>query len=138
MSNLPLSVLLVSGSSEQRERYAASLHEGGFSTVEAGTTSEAIRLALECPPTLIVTDVRPEGGDSGLDLIRRLKQDTRMRYVPVVALTSNVLTHDREIAAHAGCDLFLTTSCSPRTLSTIVAALLERRSRLYREAEVRP
>lgn len=120
-------VLLVNDSSDEREMYAESFRRGGFCTLQASTAADGFRLASELPPAAIVTDVRLAGDEDGLRFTRRLKSDARMRHVPVVILTGYVFTHDREAAAHAGCDLFLPKPCLPDVLSKTVAGLIQRR-----------
>lgn len=121
-------VLLISDSADEREMYAESFRRGGFCTLQACSAADGFRLASELPPSAIVTDVRLAGDENGLELTRRLKQDERMRRVPVVILTGYVFTHDREAAARAGCDLFVPKPCLPDALSKVVAGLITRRS----------
>ena len=108
--------------------YAESFRRGGFCTLQASTASDGFRLAAELPPAAVVTDVRLSGDENGLQLTRRLKDDERMRRVPVIILTGYVFTHDREAAARAGCDLFVPKPCLPDALSRVVAGLIDRRS----------
>src|SRR5688572_20201243 len=117
-------VLLVNDSSDEREMYAESLRRFGFSTLQASSAADAYRLATELPPAAVVTDVRLAGDEDGLQLTRRLKEDSRMRHVPVVILSGYVFPRDREAAAHAGCDLFVTKPCLPDVLSRRVAGLI--------------
>ena len=121
-------ILLVNDSSDEREMFAESFRRGGFCTLQASSAADAFRLASELPPAAIVTDVKLAGDEDGLRFTRRLKQDATMRHVPVVILTGYVFTHDREAAAHAGCDLFLPKPCLPDVLSKTVAGLIRRRS----------
>ena len=108
--------------------YAESFRRGGFCTLQASNASDGFRLAAELPPAAVVTDVRLCGEETGLQLTRRLKDDARMRGVPVVILTGYVFTHDREAAARAGGDLFVPKPCLPDALSRVVAGLIARRS----------
>lgn len=108
--------------------YAESFRRKGFCTLQASSAADAYRLAVELPPAAVVTDIRLQGTEDGLGLTRRLKEDTAMRAVPVVVLTGYVFTHDREAAARAGCDVFLSKPCLPDALSSVVAGLIERRA----------
>jgi len=108
--------------------YAESFRRRGFCTLQAGSADDALRLATELPPAAVVTDLRLAGRQSGLDLARSLKHDSATRRVPVVMLTGAVLTHDREAAAHAGCDLFLPKPCLPDALSQVVSTLIRQRA----------
>ena len=117
-------VLLISNSAGEREMYTDSLRRGGFCTLQARTAADAIRLASELPPAAVVTDDRL-GEETGLQPARRLREDARMRRVPLVMLTAS-FTQDREAAARAGCDLFIAKPCLPDALSNVVAGLIDR------------
>ena len=126
-ASLQRRVLLISDSSDEREMYAESLRRSGFCTLQASNAADGFRLASELPPAAIVTDVRLGGPEDGLGLTRRLKDDERMKTVPVVILTGCVFTRDREAAARAGCDLFVPKPCLPDALSQVVSDLIEHR-----------
>lgn len=117
-------VLLISESPDEREMYAASLRRNGFCTLQAANAADAYRLAAELPPSAIVTDVRLAGSEDGLHLTQRLKQDERTRGVPVIVLTAYLFPHDRDAAARAGCDVFLSKPCLPDSLSQVVSELV--------------
>jgi CheY-like chemotaxis protein len=121
-------VLLVNDSADERDMYADALRRDGLCALHAGDANEAYRLASEEGLAAVVTDVRLAGGEDGLRLTRRLKQDARTRAVPVVVLTGYVFIHNREAAARAGCDLFVPKPCLPDALSKVVVGLLARRS----------
>ena len=127
-AGLPRRILLISDSSDEREMYAESLRQEGFSTLQASTAADAYRLASELAPAAIVTDVRLEGDEDGLHLTERIKHDERIKDVPVVILTGQVFPRDREAAARAGCDMFLPKPCLPDALSAAVSRLIEGRT----------
>src|SRR5215210_7402166 len=119
-------VLLVNDSADEREMYAEFFRRGGFSTLQASTAADAFRIATELAPAAVVTDITLAGDEDGLRFTRRLKQDSRMRHVPVVILTGQVFPYDREAAAHSGCDLFVPKPCLPDVLSKMVVGLIAR------------
>jgi two-component system cell cycle response regulator DivK len=120
-------ILLISDSPEEREMYAASFQRDGYWTLQADSAEAGLRLAAELPPAAIVTDAQLAGAEGGLALSRRIRQDAALRRVPVVILTGYVFTHDREAAARAGCDRFVSKPCLPDALSKVVAGLLDDR-----------
>ena len=71
-------------------------HVAGFSSGE-----EALRRMVQEPPDLIVMDIWLPGID-GLEVLKRLRQDPRLMRVPVLALTANAMTGDRERYLAAG------------------------------------
>jgi CheY-like chemotaxis protein len=119
-------VLLVTSSADEREMYAESFRRRGFCTLLASTAADAFRIAAELPPAAVVTDARLAGTADGLSLARLLKHDPQLCRVPLVLLTAAVLTHDREAAARAGCDLFVAKPCLPDALTGLVIGLIER------------
>lgn len=108
--------------------YAESLRRNGFCTLQADTAADAYRLAAELSPSAIVTDIRLSGGEDGLTLTKRVKDDDQTARVPVVVLTGDVLTRARDAAQQAGCDVFIPKPCLPDSLSKVVARLIDRRS----------
>lgn len=59
----------------------------GYSVVTARDAEEALRLARQAPPDLILSDVGMPVG-SGYDLIKKVKSDPRLRSIPFVFITS--------------------------------------------------
>lgn len=117
-------VLLVNNSADEREMYGHMLRRLGFCTLLASTAADGYRLASELEPAAIVTDVRLGGAEDGFELTRRLKAEARTQRVPVVMLTASLFTHDRGMAARAGCDLVLQKPCLPEALVAIVERLV--------------
>jgi two-component system, cell cycle response regulator DivK len=122
------SVLLVADSADEREMYAEHFRRQGFCTLQASTVPDALRLASELRPAVVVTDVRLAGPETGVDLAARLKSDEQTREMPVVILTGCVFPRDRETAMQAGCDLFVPKPCLPDELSTAVTSIIGRSS----------
>jgi len=56
---------------------------------------------------LILMDISLSGKKDGLQITRELRQMTKYRDVPILALTANVLRRDEEAAMAAGINLFL-------------------------------
>jgi DNA-binding response OmpR family regulator len=78
------------------------------------------------PPDLVVLDWMLPGMD-GLDVLRRLRQDSA---VPVLMLTARAEEVDRVIGLEVGADDYLTKPFSTRELVARVRALLRREERL--------
>jgi CheY-like chemotaxis protein len=76
--------------------------------VETTTSyAEAWRRLQETPqdslPHVILIDIRLGGANSGLELVRRVRDDARMRHIAVVALTGYPLQYVAAEAHDAGC-----------------------------------
>lgn len=104
--------------------YAEFLRYKGISTIAVSNGEEALGAAVNAD--VIVTGMRIPR-ISGAELIRRLRKDDTTRDKPIIALTASVLPADRELAAAAGCDVFLRLPCSPAALLQEIQHLTARR-----------
>lgn len=64
---------------------------------------EALRQFVQAPPDLIIMDIRLPGMD-GIEVLQQIRQDSRLKQIPVLALTANAMTGDREKYLAAGFD----------------------------------
>jgi two-component system, cell cycle response regulator DivK len=116
-------VVVVEDHADSREMYVHGLAMFGFRTAEAGDGQEAIRLAVELKPDVIVTDLSLPGLD-GCDLIGRLRADPATRGIPVIALTAHADQASALRAHQAGCSAFLAKPCLPDALVAEVNRVL--------------
>jgi CheY-like chemotaxis protein len=91
------------------------LQVAGYDVIEAHTGEEGLHLAREDPPDLVLMDLQLPGID-GTETLRRLRQDSLARKVPVVAVTAFAMAEDRERAALAGFDGYIEKPISVRAL----------------------
>ena len=89
--------------------------------VEAADGSEALELARELPPDLIVLDVMLPGV-SGIEVLEALHADPALAAIPVVVITA--WSHAELDAELAGADRFVRKPFDPDALSTAVEELL--------------
>lgn len=97
----------------------------GFDVVCTPDGDEALRLAKEAPPDLIVLDWMIEGLP-GIEVCRRLRRYPATADVPIVMLTGRAEEEDGVRALETGADDYLTKPFSPRELVARVAAVLRR------------
>jgi CheY-like chemotaxis protein len=119
-------VLLVDDYLDAREMYTEYLELSGFEVVQASDGMEALRLAIEAVPDIIVMDLSLPVMD-GWEATRRLKADGRTAGVPVVALTGHALAGISDGARRAGCDAFVTKPCLPEDLVAEIHRALDKR-----------
>lgn len=113
----PKRILLVDDELKLRELLNATLAAPEFTIVQASSGEEALRLARELHPHLIILDkqLKPAHPD-GLEVCRELKDDPTMQGTQILMLTGSNWPEDRELAEAAGVDYFFTKPFSPRTL----------------------
>jgi two-component system, cell cycle response regulator DivK len=97
----------------------------GYKVMTAGSAEEALALLRSFHPRLILCDIQLPGMD-GLDLTRRLKQDSATRDIIVIALTAFAMKGDERKAEEAGCDGYITKPIDTRTLGTRLREHLDR------------
>ena len=96
-------VLVVEDNPVNLELVVALLEVEGCQVLTAGSADEGIQCAVTARPDLILMDVQLPGR-TGYDATRQLKGDPATAAIPVVALTAQAMTGDREKALEAGCD----------------------------------
>ena len=77
----------------------------GFELIVARDGEQAVAMAAQALPDLILMDQSLPGID-GWEAARRIKASAVTRHIPVIALTANAMSGDREKALAAGCDDF--------------------------------
>ena len=98
------------------------LEHAGFGVVVARDGDEAIRVARQERPDLIVLDLGLPGRD-GLDVTRELRRDSS---VPIVMLTARTDEADKIVGLELGADDYLTKPFSGKELVARVRAVLRR------------
>jgi two-component system OmpR family response regulator len=105
------------------ELLSASLRFSGFEVETARNGAEALRVAEEYQPDLMVLDVMMPGLD-GFDVVRRLRQEGRD--VPVLFLTAKDAVEDKVAGLTLGGDDFVTKPFSLEEVVARIRALLRR------------
>jgi DNA-binding response OmpR family regulator len=100
--------ILVADTDEHFRLYLLDLlAEAGHFVATARDGNEALRIAQEWGPDLLITDILLSGM-SGLLLCRAIRHDSRLARIPIVAITSLKSEEHGSYAKEAGVDLFLT------------------------------
>jgi CheY-like chemotaxis protein len=116
-------LLLVEDNEFNRDMLVRRLERKGFQVVCAVDGGEARDRARTENPDLILMDMHLPVLD-GWEVTRLLKTAEETRSIPVIALTADAMTGDREKALQAGCDDYDTKPIElPRLLAKINALL---------------
>jgi len=115
-------ILVVEDERKLRELLRSYLERDGFSVLSAGTGSEALSIAEDANPDLVVLDLGlPDiGGDTVATELRHRSN------VPIVMLTARAEESDRIRGLQLGADDYVTKPFSPRELLLRVRAVLRR------------
>jgi two-component system cell cycle response regulator DivK len=101
----------------------------GYEILKTGHGLEAIKLARDNKPDLILMDIQlPDL--SGLDVTRVLKQDDQTKYIPVIAVTAFAMSGDKAKALGSGCDAYISKPVILHNLLRMVDSFLSPFSRI--------
>jgi CheY-like chemotaxis protein len=102
------------------------LRRAGFEVLIARDGAQGVAMAAAEQPMLILMDMGLPVLD-GSEATRRIKAAPETKHIPVIALTANAMTGDKEKALAAGCDDFDTKPVElPRLLGKIQALVAAR------------
>ena len=114
-------VLVVDDDFDARSIFSFYLRAVGCNVFVASDGRSALDKADELAPDVIVMDLAMPRLD-GWEAIRRLRQSSWTREIPIIAVSAVPLS--RETAFEAGCDVYLTKPCEPDVLWTEIRNLL--------------
>jgi len=100
----------------------------GYRTLEATTGREAVELATEHAPDLVLMDIQLPDLD-GAQALRRLRADGRTAAIPVLAVTAQAMHGDRERFLAAGFDGYVSKPVNVRELIGTVRQHCDGRAR---------
>jgi len=115
-------VLVVDDDVKTVELVKLYLNRDGYRVLTAYDGVEALRLAREGHPDLIVLDLMLPGID-GLEVCRTLRGESD---VPIIMLTAKTTDQDKLAGLNLGADDYVTKPFSPRELAARVRAVLRR------------
>lgn len=116
-------ILLVEDNEMNRDMLSRRLIRRGFDLVYAMDGEEAVRMAKENMPDLILMDMSLPIID-GWEATRRIKNNPETAAIPIIALTAHALAGDREKAIEAGCQDYDTKPIELDRLLTKMNAFL--------------
>lgn len=116
-------ILVVEDIKVNMDVVTAFLRTGGYRVLQAATAEEAINIARSHTPDLILMDLSLPGMD-GLTATRILKQDTRTKDIPVVALTAHAMGDDVAKCLDAGCCMHIAKPIEFGTFAQTIAGLI--------------
>ncbi|MDP9271216.1 MAG: response regulator [Chloroflexota bacterium] len=99
-------ILVVEDNAKNMRLLRDVLRATGYRTLEASTAGQALMLATEHDPALVLMDIRLPDMD-GLEALRRLRMDERTASILVLAITAQAMKGDRERFKEAGFDGYL-------------------------------
>jgi two-component system cell cycle response regulator DivK len=104
-------VMIVEDNDLNMKLFHDLLDAHGYQTLQTRNGMEALALAREHHPDLILMDIQlPEV--SGLEVTKWLKDDDSLRSIPVVAVTAFAMKGDEERIREGGCEAYISKPIS--------------------------
>ena len=99
-------VLIVEDNILNMKLFNDLLEAHGYHTLQTRDGVEALKIAREHRPDLILMDIQlPE--ISGLEVTKWLKEDDELRSIPVIAVTAFAMKGDEEKIRSGGCEAYI-------------------------------
>jgi putative two-component system response regulator len=122
-ANKPARVLVVDDEERNRKLLVAMIEAEGYSAAEAADGTQALELARQSPPDLVLLDIMMPGVD-GYEVARQLKAAEATRSVPIVMVTALDDRESRLRGLEAGAEEFVTKPVDRSELRVRVRNLL--------------
>ncbi|MBU3198837.1 response regulator transcription factor [Clostridium estertheticum] len=118
-------VLVVDDEEHIRELIKFNLEKNGYKVICADNGIDAVKLAKEQAPQLMLLDLMLPGMD-GLDVCKEIRKDSNMSGMPIIMITAKGEEIDKIIGLELGADDYITKPFSVRELVARVKAILRR------------
>lgn len=127
------SILIVDDNADMR-RYLRTLLADKFYVLEAPDGQSGLKIARECVPDLVVSDVMMPVMD-GLQFCKKLKEDSITCHIPVILLTARSTETQQMEGYEHGADAYLTKPFNSSLLVARIYNLLKNRQQLKHFAD---
>ena len=116
-------ILVVDDEPHIRRVLSAILGSGGYEVTMASDGAEGLDVFGSGDVDLVILDLMMPGA-SGLEILSKIRTDTRRADTPVIILTAKGQDTDRDAALAGGADDFLTKPFSPKKLLARIEEIL--------------
>lgn len=125
MSHTEFRILLVDDEPDILEFLGYNLRKEGFRVFTAANGKEAVKVAAEAKPHLVLLDVMMPDMD-GIETCRQIRETVGMKNVVVAFLTARNEDYSQIAGFEAGADDYISKPVKPRVLISRIKALLRR------------
>ena len=118
-------ILVVDDEENIAELISYNLTSNGYKVIIANNGNDAVKLAVEEKPKLILLDLMIPGKD-GYDVCKEIRSNSEIRNTPIIMLTAKSEELDKIVGLELGADDYITKPFSVRELLARVKAVLRR------------
>ena len=122
---MPLTILVADDDLGTRLSISDYLDLSGYNVIAVDNGVDALAMVEKHHPDLMVTDIMmPQM--NGYELVRRVRQLSAFRLLPVILLTERTKTQERILGYQSGCDMYLSKPFELEEIAAAIRNLLER------------
>jgi len=118
-------ILVVDDEEHIQELIKFNLEKSGYKVICADNGIDAIKIAKEQLPQIMLLDLMLPGMD-GLDVCKEIRKDSNMSNMPIIMITAKSEEIDKIIGLELGADDYITKPFSVRELVARIKAILRR------------
>jgi two-component system cell cycle response regulator DivK len=116
-------ILIVEDNELNMKLFHDLLEVDGYTTLQTKDGREALQLAREHRPDLILMDIQlPEV--SGLEVTKWIKADYDLKSIPVIAVTAFAMKGDEEKICSGGCEAYIAKPISVNSFLETIQTVL--------------
>jgi two-component system cell cycle response regulator DivK len=116
-------ILVVEDNKLNMKLFHDLLETRGYNIVQTGDGIEALKLARQHKPDLIIMDIQlPEV--SGLEVIKWIKDEEALKAIPIIAVTAFAMKGDEETIRESGCEAYIAKPMSVMNFLNTVEGFL--------------
>ena len=116
-------VMTVDDSSSIRQMVSLTLSQAGYEVVEACDGVDALSKLKAKPVNMVITDIHMPNMN-GIELIQQVRQIGNLKFLPIVALTTESQAEKKMAAKKAGATGWIVKPFSPDQLLAVVRKML--------------
>ncbi len=118
-------ILLVEDNEVNMRLVKLTLKNHDYEFVEATNGEDAIELAAQRRPDLIILDIQLPKMD-GYAVARAIKSREDLRSIPIIALTAHAMKGDEERVLAAGCNAYVSKPLDTNQFRSLVKSFVQR------------
>lgn len=120
---MPKKILIAEDDLTSAKLTTMALRHLGHVLVQATDGEEALSMVDKELPDLLILDINlPK--INGIEIAKRLKQSSKFKNMPILAVTAYAMKGDGDRIKEAGCDYYMTKPSDIHELARVVANIL--------------
>jgi len=116
-------ILIVEDNEKNMKLVRDILRHKQYTTLEAVNGLDGVRIARESRPDLVLMDIQLPDID-GIEALRRIREDSLLDRVPVIAVSASVMPDDQQKIVTSGFDAFVIKPINLKQFLATVQRLL--------------